>query len=161
MLCNKMMTPSSRVTNTGGDIVTLKAFVVCATEPPFCCSCKIDIFSPFYIIESLFSFSSFHSFVNFSRLLYRTKLPFFLIFHSFSHDASTKIYTTNHYSLCYLQSICGHIKHAELSLLKRIKSSGLEQTFVIAIFLSVAISYFAVNEKFFSVLLFSYIHATP
>jgi hypothetical protein len=118
-MCNKMTTPSSTVTNTGGDILSLKAFVVCATEPPFCFSCKIDIFSHFNIIESLFSFSSFHSFVNFPWLLYHIKLPFFLIFHSFSHDASTKNYTTNHCSLCYLLSIWGHIKYVKLSLLKR------------------------------------------
>jgi hypothetical protein len=119
-MCNKTMTPSSKVTNIGGNILFLIPFVVCATEPPFCFSCNSDILSPFYIIESLFSFSSFHSFVNFSWLLHRTKLPFFLIFHSFSHDASTKNYTTNHCFLCYLPSICGHIKHIKLSLLKSI-----------------------------------------
>jgi hypothetical protein len=82
-------------------------------------------------------------------LLYRTKLPFFLIFHSFLQDASTKNYTTNHCSLCYIQSICGHIKHVQLSLLKRqLKAARWEQTFVISTFLSVAISYFTVNENF-------------
>lgn len=103
----------------------------------------------FCIIESLFFFSFFHPCVNFPWLVYRTKLPFFLTFHSFSHDAGTKNYTTDHFSLCYLLSICGHIKHDKLSLTKRqLKAARWGQSFIIAMFLSAAISYFAVNENF-------------
>ena len=87
--------------------------------------------------------------MNFPWRVHRTGLPFFLTFHSFSHDASTNNYTTDHCFLCYLLSICGHTEHVKLSLFKRkLKAARSEQRFVIAIFLSTAISSFAVNENF-------------